>query len=213
MTSSTPTPAAGTLRALLVAPPGAGKGTQGTRLSQIYRVPHLATGDLLREEVAAGTPIGIKAKGYMERGELVPDRDVVDLVLSRLSRPDAPNGFLLDGYPRTLTQAHEAYRWALDNGKTFDVVISLDVPREELVRRLLERGRREGRLDDTEDTIHHRLDVYDESTTPLLDFYRGRSILVPVDGTGSVDEVERRILDALKARGLVAPQRETHHPR
>jgi adenylate kinase len=194
------------LRALLVAPPGAGKGTQGIRLAEAYRVPHLATGDLLREHVAAGTPIGVEAQGYMERGELVPDRRVVDLVLARLSAPDAPEGFVLDGYPRTLTQAHEAYRWGLANDKTFHAVVSLDVPRDELVRRLLERGRRAGRSDDTEDTIRHRLDVYAESTEPLLDFYRGRSILIPVDGTGSVAEVERRIEDALKARGLLRPK-------
>jgi adenylate kinase len=191
------------LRALLLAPPGAGKGTQGERLAKAYRVPHLATGDLLRQHVAAGTEIGLAAQEHMERGELVPDRLVVDLVLSRISEPERLDSFVLDGFPRTLAQAEAAYRWALDDGRTFHVVISLDVPADELVRRLLERGRVAGRPDDTEATIRHRLSVYAASTQPLLDFYERRGILLELDGTGPVDAVSERMFAALEARGLV----------
>ena len=185
------------LRALLLAPPGAGKGTQGDRLAEVYDVPHLATGDLLRRHVAEGTPLGLEAKQFMDRGELVPDRLVVELVARHLSGDEPLPGFVLDGFPRTLAQAKTAYDWGRAHDRTFHGVVSLDVPEDELVRRLLERGRRSGRTDDTEDTIRHRLAVYKESTRPLLDFYRDRGVLLEIDGTGDVDEVTRRIRDAL----------------
>jgi adenylate kinase len=191
------------LRALLLAPPGAGKGTQGDRLAEAHDVPHLATGDLLRQHVAEGTPLGLEAKRFMDRGELVPDRLVVDLVARHLSGPEPLPGFVLDGFPRTLPQAKTAYDWGRAHDRTFHGVISLDVPEDELVRRLLERGRRSGRTDDTEDTIRHRLAVYAENTKPLLDFYRDRGVLLEIDGTGEVDEITRRIRDALDP--LVTP--------
>ena len=192
------------LRALLLAPPGAGKGTQGDRLAEAYDVPHLATGDLLRQHVEEGTPLGLEAKRFMDRGELVPDRLVVDLVARHLSGPEPLPGFVLDGFPRTLPQAKTAYDWGRAHDRTFHAVISLDVPEDELVRRLLERGRRSGRTDDTDDTIRHRLAVYAANTQPLLDFYRERGVLLEVDGTGDVDEVTRRlrkVLDPLVASG------------
>jgi adenylate kinase len=181
---------------LLLAPPGAGKGTQGERLAQVYGVPHLATGDLLRRHVAEATPLGAEAKSFMDRGELVPDRLVVDVVL--------------DGFPRTLTQARQSYDWGRARGRTFHAVISLRVPEDELVRRLLERGRKSGRTDDNEETIRNRLTVYAEHTEPLLDFYRGRDILIEVDGTGPVPEVTARIRDALGPLDLPAT-RTVHH--
>jgi adenylate kinase len=174
---------------LLLAPPGAGKGTQGERLAVTYGVPHLAT----------GTPLGLQAAAFMDRGELVPDDLVVALVAQRIAGPEPLHGFVLDGFPRTLGQAEAAYQWGQQNKRTFDAVISLDVPAPELVRRLLERGRVSGRSDDNKDTIRHRLDVYAESAKPLLDFYRSRRILLEVDGTGSVDEVETRIRKAIEA--------------
>ncbi|TML92976.1 MAG: adenylate kinase [Actinobacteria bacterium] len=185
------------LRALLLAPPGAGKGTQGDRLAEAYGVPHLATGDLLRQHVEEGTPVGLEAKRFMDRGELVPDRVVVDLVSRHLAGPEPLPGFVLDGFPRTLPQAKTAYDWGKTHDRTFHAVVSLDVPEDELVRRLLERGRRSGRTDDTEDTIRRRLAVYKENTRPLLDFYRDRGVLHEIDGTGEVEEVTRRIRDAL----------------
>ncbi len=192
------------LRALLLAPPGAGKGTQGDRLAEAYGVPHLATGDMLRQHVAEGTPVGLEAKRFMDGGELVPDRVVVELVARHLSGPEPLPGFVLDGFPRTLPQAKTAYDWGRAHDRTFHGVISLDVPEDELVRRLLERGRRSGRSDDTEATIRHRLAVYAENTRPLLDFYRERGVLHEIDGTGEVDDVTRRtrdVLDPLLASG------------
>lgn len=181
------------LRALLLAPPGAGKGTQGERLSEAYGVPHLATGDALRSHVERQTPIGREAAGYMAKGLLVPDRLVLDMVSRMLADPEPLEGFILDGFPRTLNQARTAYEWGKANGRTFHAVISLDVPEDELVRRLLERGAATGRMDDNADTIRRRLRVYDEETEPLLDFYRERGILVEVDGTGAVEDVTNRI--------------------
>lgn len=185
------------LRALLLAPPGSGKGTQGERLAALYGVPHLATGDLLRQHVAGATRLGVEAKGFMDRGELVPDRLVISLIRVRLTADEPLGGFVLDGFPRSLDQARQSYEWGRARGSTFQAVISLAVGEDELVRRLLDRGRLSGRSDDNEITIRNRLSVYDASTRPLLDFYRGRGILVEVDGTGSVDEVTARIQAAL----------------
>ena len=185
------------LRALLLAPPGAGKGTQGERLAEIYGVPHLATGDLLRQHVAEGTALGAEAKAYMDRGELVPDKIVTSLILNQLTGSRPLRGFILDGFPRSLKQAEESYEWGQGRSLTLQRVISLAVDDDELVRRLLERGRRSGRSDDNEATIRKRLRVYAETTAPLLDFYRQRGILAEIDGTGPVDEVTDRIRAAL----------------
>lgn len=187
------------LRALLLAPPGAGKGTQGELLADERGVPHLATGDMLRRHVADGTDIGTQAQAYMERGELVPDEIVNQLVGQAVAGDEPLEGFVLDGFPRTLEQAKLAYDWGQANNRTFNAVVSLVVPEAELVRRMLERGARDGRADDTEDTVHRRQMVYEESTKPLLDFYAERGILVEVDGVGTVDEVAARIRAAIDA--------------
>lgn len=196
-------------RALLLAPPGAGKGTQGERLAERHGVPHLATGDLLRDHVARGTDLGREAQGHMDAGRLVPDELVIDMVLDRLAGDDEPmQSFLLDGFPRTLAQAHAAYELATAVDRTFHAVIMLEVPEDELVRRLLQRGREQGRSDDTDDIIRQRLAVYRENTEPLVEFYEERGILIRVDGTGSVEDVTERIeahlgpvLDESTARG------------
>ena len=185
------------VRVLLLAPPGAGKGTQGERLADDHSVPHLATGDMLRRHVAHGTEIGRAAEDFMTQGELVPDRLVLELVGDRIAGAQPLAGYVLDGFPRTLEQAKAAYEWGKANDRTFHAVISLVVPEEELIRRVLERGRRSGRADDTEETVRHRQAVYEESTAPLLDFYRQRGILIEVDGTGTVDEVAARIREAV----------------
>lgn len=181
-------------RALLLAPPGAGKGTQGERLAARYGVPHLATGDLLRDHVARGTDLGLAAKEHMDAGRLVPDQLVIDMVLRRIGNDGQPlQDFLLDGFPRTLTQARFAYQWGKQNDRTFHAVVMLEVPEDELVRRLVQRGRDSGRSDDTEDVIRHRLGVYEQNTAPLVGFYEARGILLRVDGTGTVDQVTERI--------------------
>lgn len=181
------------LRALMLAPPGAGKGTQGDRLAEVYGVPHLATGDLLRSYAARPTPQADEARTTMERGELVPDELVFSLVLERIAGPRPLSGFVLDGFPRTIAQARLAYEWATEHDRTFQAVVSMDVPSDELIARLLRRSQEQARSDDTAETIRRRLRVYAESTEPLLDFYRNRAILVEVDGTGTVEDVTNRI--------------------
>ncbi|MDE0801786.1 MAG: adenylate kinase [Acidimicrobiales bacterium] len=184
-------------RALLLAPPGAGKGTQGERLAERHGVPHLATGDLLREHVSQGTELGRAAKEHMDQGGLVPDQLVISMVTEALGGRDPVENFLLDGFPRTLNQAESAYEWGRNKNRVFDAVIMLDVPEDELVRRLVERGREKGRSDDTEDVIRNRLRVYEENTAPLVEFYEQRDILLRIDGTGSVDDVTERIESGL----------------
>lgn len=180
-------------RALLLAPPGAGKGTQGQRLAERHDVPHLATGDILREHVTRDTELGRRAKQYMDEGGLVPDALVIDMVLESLGGTAPQQDFLLDGFPRTLRQARAAYEWGVAMERTFDAVIMLEVPEDELVRRLLDRGKVSGRSDDTETVIRHRLEVYEKNTAPLVEFYEQRGILLRIDGTGTVDEVTDRI--------------------
>lgn len=180
-------------RALLLAPPGAGKGTQGERLAERHGVPHLATGDLLRDNVSRGTELGTAAKSHMDAGGLVPDDLVIKMILDRIGGREPMENFLLDGFPRTLAQAGAAYEWGSNKARTFDAVIMLEVPDEELVRRLVQRGIDSGRSDDTEDVIRNRLRVYDENTAPLVAFYEDRGILLRIDGTGTVDEVTERI--------------------
>lgn len=184
-------------RALLLAPPGAGKGTQGERLAERHGVPHLATGDLLREHVAQGTDLGSAAKEHMDQGGLVPDQLVISMVTEALGGRNPIENFLLDGFPRTLKQAEAAYEWGRNKNRVFDAVIMLDVPEDELVRRLVERGIEKGRSDDTEDVIRNRLRVYEDNTAPLVEFYEERGILLRIDGTGTVDEVTERIEDGL----------------
>jgi adenylate kinase len=190
------------IRLLLLAPPGGGKGTQGRLLAAEYGVPHVSTGELLRDHVARSTPLGRRVRPYLEKGDLIPDDLVLRLVQERLTTPVVLEGFVLDGFPRTLDQALAAYAWATEHGLTFSAVVHLTVPDAELERRLLERGRRTGRSDDTADTIRHRLAQYRTTTEPLLEFYRERQILVDVDGNGPIPEVTQRIRAALEARGL-----------
>jgi adenylate kinase len=167
-----------------------------------HGVPHVSTGDLLRDHVARSTPLGRRVRPYLERGDLIPDDLVLGLVQERLTRPVVLEGFVLDGFPRTLDQALAAYTWATEHGLPFSAVVHLTVPDAELERRVLERGRHTGRSDDTAETIRHRLVQYRSATEPLLDFYHQRQILVDVDGGGPIPEVAQRIRAALDTRGL-----------
>ncbi|MCC7077472.1 MAG: adenylate kinase [Acidimicrobiia bacterium] len=179
-------------RIIFIGPPGAGKGTQAARIRDRYGIPWISTGDMLREAIAAQTPTGEKARTCVEAGDLVPDDVVVSLVMERLTRPDCADGFLLDGFPRTVAQA-EALDTASGNGP-IDSVILLEVPSETLFERLAGRARDEGRADDTETTIRNRLLVYEKETAPVVDYYRKkRGLVVTVDGVGAVDEVTARL--------------------
>ena len=189
-------------RFLLIGPPGAGKGTQATLLAQAYSIPAISTGDIFRANVKAETPLGVQAKGFMDRGEYVPDSLTNDLVRDRLSQEDTSAGFLLDGYPRTRDQVLELDEILGSNEQELDSVILLKADPDELVRRLLNRSQEQGRTDDTEDVIRHRQSLYLEQTAPLIEIYSARGIVVEIDGLGQVGEVTDRILNALTARGF-----------
>ncbi len=188
------------MRLLLVAPPGAGKGTQAEKLAAHYGIAHLSSGDLLRKEVAEGTEIGRAAAAYLERGDLVPDELVIAMLFTPAVDAARNGGYVLDGFPRSLPQAEEAYRMAQQiEGIELQAVIHLQVGRDELRRRLMARADREGRGDDNEATIAHRLDVYESETRPLLAFYAGRGLLVDIDGEQPVDQVFADIVTAIDA--------------
>lgn len=188
------------MRLLLIGPPGAGKGTQAVRVAEHYGIPAISTGDIFRANVSEGTPLGLQAKDYMDRGAYVPDDLTNALVLDRLAQEDAGSGFLLDGFPRTLAQVStlDECLQATDGG--LDAVVQLVVDPDETVERLLNRAKVQGRSDDTEDVIRNRLAVYQEQTHPLVDVYRDRGILVSVDAQGDVGAVTDRIFAALAGR-------------
>ncbi|HEY1443995.1 MAG TPA: adenylate kinase [Acidimicrobiales bacterium] len=181
----------GALRAVLIAPPGAGKGTQGRRMAEHYGVSYLSSGELLRDEVARATPTGTLIVEELERGELVDDSIVSAVVFDNLSQADG--GFVLDGFPRTVQQARVTEHWTVDRGLPLDAAVELLVPREELVNRIRRRAVDTPRSDDALRTVLYRLDRYDQESNDLLSFYRERGILITVDGTGDVDEVTERI--------------------
>jgi len=195
------------MRVLLIGPPGAGKGTQATRIADHFDLTRIATGDALREEVAAGTELGRTAKGYMERGDLVPDDLVITMTRDRVVRANTEGGYILDGFPRTLAQAEAAYRWAKARGVPFDLTLFFEIAEDELLARLAGRAREEGRSDDTEATIRHRLEVFARQTYPVVEYYKRRGILVRIDAVGPVDAITERILAALhwhKSNALAA---------
>jgi adenylate kinase len=211
------------MRFILLGPPGAGKGTQAVRLAERFNVPHVATGDLLRFAVEWQTEIGKRAKSYMDDGELVPDELVLELLRTRLSRGDASDGFVLDGFPRNVPQADALEAILNEIGHTLDAIVSLEVPDELIVQRLSSRwscptcGRTFNRApdqggtcpydemklfqrsDDRPEVIRKRLNVFHAQTAPLIKYYEDRGLLVHVDGVGTLDEVEERIAKALEA--------------
>lgn len=214
------------MRIVLAGPPGAGKGTQARVLQTLFGIPQISTGDLLREAARLGTPLGKKAQEYMDRGELVPDQLVTDLVAERTQRPDCIRGFLLDGFPRTIAQANALAQELAQQQKSLDAVVSIVVPRDTLVERLSGRwvcqscqamyherfnppkkpgicdtcqGTLYQRNDDKVETVNARLEVYERSTEPLLSYYRDRSLLREIDGTGTPETVSERITRTLHA--------------
>lgn len=189
------------MKIVMIGPPGSGKGTQGERLARRFGLEHIGVGDLLRAEVAAGSPVGREAAAAMDRGELVSDEVILRLLVPRVFAAADAGGYLLDGFPRSVEQAEQVRAEARERGATPDVVIYLEVPREELMRRILARAAVEDRADDNEQTVDTRLQVFDEQTRPLIGYYRGRGLLRVIDANRPVDEVAVAILDVLPTAG------------
>jgi adenylate kinase len=185
------------VRLILMGPPGAGKGTQAKVVADHFGIPAISTGDIFRTNVSQGTPLGKKAQEFMDAGEYVPDEVTNLMVRARIDEPDAEPGFLLDGYPRTLAQVEELDGMIRHTGHELDAAVVLTVDADEIVERLLHRAQTDGRTDDTEDVIRRRQEVYREQTEPLVEVYRRRGIVHEIDGMGVVEEVTKRIFDAL----------------
>ena len=185
------------MRLVLLGPPGSGKGTQATRLKDYLQVPHISTGDLLRAEVAAASPLGLQAKEVMARGELVSDAILLGMLEDRFSRDDTRAGFILDGYPRNQAQADALGKLLEKLGQKFDAAVQLDVPTELLVERIAGRAAAEGRADDNPDSVRKRLQIYTDQTAPVIEYYRQHGELTAIDGVGSLDEVFTRIVEAI----------------
>jgi adenylate kinase len=195
------------MRVLLIGPPGAGKGTQAVRIADHFDLAWIATGNLLREQVANGTELGKVAKEYMDKGDLVPDDLVIEMTRDRMAQAAEEGGYVLDGYPRTLPQAEAAYRWAVARGIPFDLTLYFEIEEEELFARLAGRAREERRSDDTEETVRHRLEVFAAQTRPLVDYYHRRGILVRINAVGPIDAISEQIFATLhwhKARAMAA---------
>jgi len=203
------------MRIVLLGPPGAGKGTQAARLSGMFAIPQLSTGDILRAAVSARTAIGLKAARIMARGELVPDELVVATVVERISQPDAENGFILDGFPRTLAQATALDDALLTDAHELDWVLELKVDENMLLERILRRAaeaKANGeavRADDNNEALSVRLTAYGTQTRPLIDYYSSRGLLRSVDGLNPIDAVTASLADAIRSRVKLVPDGET----
>ncbi len=179
---------------IFIGAPGVGKGTQASRLAERLSVPHISTGAIFRAAIESGKELGVKAKEYMDRGALVPDELTTAMVLDALQQPENSNGFILDGYPRNISQA-EALQAALkEAGREIDRVLYLTASHEEIVQRMLARGR----TDDTREVINHRLEVYRSETEPVLDFYRGSGLVTEVNGMGDINDVHERVYESAR---------------
>ncbi|OBR93008.1 MULTISPECIES: adenylate kinase [Clostridium] len=214
------------MKIILLGPPGAGKGTQAKFISEEYSIPHISTGDIFRKNISEKTPLGVEAKKYLDNGQLVPDEVTINIVKDRLGKDDCKEGFLLDGFPRTVNQAEALDLFLNNKGQKIDTALLIDVPKELILERMT--GRRvcpscgasyhvkfnptkvEGkcdvchsdviqRKDDTESTVKDRLDVYDEQTQPLIGYYKKQKALSIVDGTGEINEVFQRVKESLKS--------------
>jgi adenylate kinase len=188
------------MKLLLIGPPGAGKGTQASKLSEVFGIPAISTGDIFRANVKNATPLGLEAKSFMDRGAYVPDDLTNKLVRDRLQNPDCVNGFLLDGYPRTADQVNELDDVLKETNSSLDAVIQLTADTDEVVKRLAKRAIDQGRSDDTEDVIRNRMAIYEDQTAPLISMYAARGSLIMVDGLGEIEAVTSRIVEALNAK-------------
>lgn len=204
-TPTSPTAGGGGHRFLIIGPPGAGKGTQAARLSELFGIPAIATGDIFRYNIKNETPLGLEVKSIVDAGDYVPDSLTNELIRTRLEEPDALSGFLLDGYPRTTDQVSYLDDYLAARDQSLDAVIRLVADVEVVVARLRKRAIEQGRVDDSEEAIRHRQDVFRRETTPLIEIYGERGKLVTVDGIGDVEVVGERILAGLAERGIAIP--------
>lgn len=188
------------MRIVLLGAPGSGKGTQAALLMEDLGLPHISTGDLLRSAVKAGTELGAKAKVVMDRGELVSDDIMLGLIEERLNQPDTKPGFILDGYPRNLAQAHALDELLTRLGQPVDEALQIDVDVDQVIARIAKRAAKEDRSDDTESVVRHRMSIYAEQTAPVVDFYAQQGLLTRVLGEGSIEEVFQRITGVLQVR-------------
>ncbi len=186
------------LNVLLLGPQGAGKGTQAKRISAEYDIPHIASGEILRAEMEAGTELGRRVRDVYDRGDLVSDDLMIELIRTRLAQPDTEAGFILDGFPRTTVQAEALDEMFGDIGRSFSVVFALQIPDEVAFERLRKRAEIEGRADDTDEAIRRRLENYHRETEPLIEYYRARGNLVPIHGDRTENEVLAEIQSALE---------------
>lgn len=186
------------MRLIFLGPPGAGKGTQAQIVSEWLGIPHISTGDILRAAVKNETELGLKAKSYMDAGDLVPDSLILDMIRDRLEQPDAKSGWILDGFPRNVAQAQKLDEMLAIMGQSFDRILSLEVPDDVLVARLLGRGKDQGRSDDNEAVIRRRLEVFYESTSPILEFYGNRPELTIVNGDAELGAVSEKLKTAIR---------------
>ena len=185
------------MKLVFIGPPGAGKGTQATLIKTHYKIVHLSTGDILREEIDSKTQLGKNAKNFMKEGKLVPDDLLLEMMNNRLRQPDCKNGYLLDGFPRTLPQAEGLDAILLELNQTLDKAINITADNEELVRRLILRGKRSGRDDDSPAIIRKRQQVYWDQTAPLIEYYEKKGLLVEINGLGDIAEITNRIINSL----------------
>jgi adenylate kinase len=174
---------------ILFGPPGSGKGTQSSRIAEKYNLVHTSTGDIFRKEIRNGSPLGLKVKSIIERGDLVPDDLLVDILRSALQRAEGINGFVLDGFPRTIRQAEDLDKLLAEKNESVSLVLALDVDVEEIVTRLLKRAQLEGRKDDTEEVIRNRMNVYHSQTHPLMEYYDKQGKFISLKGIGSIDNI------------------------
>lgn len=186
------------LNLVLFGPPGAGKGTQAKRLIKKYHLVHLSTGEILRSEIKAKTPLGLQARQRMDRGELVPDELVVGMIRERLEKSENRSGFIFDGFPRTVAQARILDQMLRDLGLKIDLMLCLEVDREELISRLLTRGKESGRSDDQDvSIIHNRIEIYNQQTAPIIDYYASQQKHMAIQGMGAVEDIFERLSEAI----------------
>jgi adenylate kinase len=186
------------MRLLLIGPPGSGKGTQATVIAEHFGLTHISSGELLRQHITDQTPVGRSAAMYVSRGDLVPDGIVMDILRKPVEAASRNGGYVLDGFPRTVAQAESAYLVAKDLDAWVQVALYLDVPQAQLIERMVRRGHTDGRNDDTESVMRHRIDVFTQLTAPLLEYYERREVLVRIDGSAPVAEVSAAAIAALE---------------